>query len=133
VTQHKDFDFLGLGRSAAEHDQLEDLAQRQVEERPDHRHPSRGRQGTTAHRSPSQGRPDPLVTSTIDFWHPTGVAADGQHEQQDRAAQRQVGKSRQRQVAAVMRGSSVTVPNSRAARTCSSQATFELPHPRGPR
>jgi hypothetical protein len=72
VTQHEDFDFLGLGRSAAEHDQLEDVAQRQVEERPNHRHPSRGIQGTTAHRSPSQGRPEPLVTSTIDFWHPTG-------------------------------------------------------------
>jgi hypothetical protein len=26
VTQHQDFDFLGLGRSAAEHDQFEDVA-----------------------------------------------------------------------------------------------------------
>ena len=74
VTQHEDLDFLGLSRSAAEHDQLEDVAQRQVEERPDHRHLSRGRQGTTAHRSPSQGRASPLVTSTIDFWHPTREA-----------------------------------------------------------
>ena len=30
VTQHEDLDFLGLSRSAAEHDQLEDVAQRQV-------------------------------------------------------------------------------------------------------
>ena len=71
VAQDQDLDFLGLSRPAAEHDQLEDVAQRQVEERPDHRHPSRGRQGTTAHRSLSQGRASPLVTSTTDFWHPT--------------------------------------------------------------
>jgi hypothetical protein len=44
VTQHQDLDLVGLSRSAAEHDQLEDMAQRQVNERPDHRHPSRGRQ-----------------------------------------------------------------------------------------
>jgi hypothetical protein len=30
VSQHEDLDFLGLCRSAAEHDQLKDAAQRQV-------------------------------------------------------------------------------------------------------
>jgi hypothetical protein len=46
VTQHEDLEFLGLSRPTAEHDQLKDTAQRQIEERPDHRHPSRGRQGS---------------------------------------------------------------------------------------
>ena len=32
VTQDQDLDFLGLSRLAAEHDQLKDVAQRQVEE-----------------------------------------------------------------------------------------------------
>jgi hypothetical protein len=37
VAQHQDLDLLGLGRPAAEHDQLKDVAQRQVDERPDHK------------------------------------------------------------------------------------------------
>jgi len=32
VAYHQDLDFLGLGRPAAEHDQLKDAAQRQVDE-----------------------------------------------------------------------------------------------------
>jgi hypothetical protein len=46
VTQHQDFDFLGLSRLPAEHDQLKDTAQRQIHVRPDHRHPSRGRRAS---------------------------------------------------------------------------------------
>ena len=73
VTQDEDLDLLGLSRSAAEHDQLEDVAQRQVEERPQTTGtPAEEGEQATAHPSPSQGRPDRLVTSTIDFWHPTG-------------------------------------------------------------
>jgi hypothetical protein len=32
VAQHQELDFLGLGRPAAEHDQLKDAAQRQIDE-----------------------------------------------------------------------------------------------------
>jgi hypothetical protein len=45
-------DFLGLSRSAAEHDQLKDAAQRQGEERPDHRHLAEEGEQATAHRKP---------------------------------------------------------------------------------
>jgi hypothetical protein len=51
VAQHQDLDLLGLSRSAAEHDQLKDAAQRQIEERPDHRHLAAESEQATAHRS----------------------------------------------------------------------------------
>jgi hypothetical protein len=56
VAQHQGLDLLGLGRSATEHDQLEDAAQRQVDERPDHRHlAAEGGQATTHRSPPSSG------------------------------------------------------------------------------
>ena len=51
VTQDQDLDLLGVGRPAAEHDQLKDAAQRQVDERPDHRHLAEEGEQATTHRS----------------------------------------------------------------------------------
>ncbi len=56
VAQRQDFDFVGLSRSAAKHDQLKDAAQRQVDQRPDHRHLAQEGELAATHRSPAQGQ-----------------------------------------------------------------------------
>jgi hypothetical protein len=80
-------------------------------------------------RTPPPAQHRELVAQDEDLQIPGGVAAG------DRASiwmkrRRQVGGSRQHQVAFVV-GSSVTVPNRVSMRTSSSQATSEFPHPTG--
>jgi hypothetical protein len=72
-----------------------------------------------------------LMTQDEKFQVLGGIAAGCKHEQLDRAAQRQVGPFRQHQIASVMRGIAVTVPNPGLLRTRSSEAAFEFPHPTG--
>jgi hypothetical protein len=72
-----------------------------------------------------------LVTQDEKFQVLGGITAGGQHEQLDRAAQRQVGKFRQHQVAFVMRGNRRHRTESRLPRTRSSEAAFDFPHPTG--
>jgi hypothetical protein len=69
VAQHQDFNLVDHGRSAAEHDQLEDPAHRQIDERPDHGHLAAEGEQATPHPSPAPS-PNPLVAGTINFWHP---------------------------------------------------------------
>ena len=71
VAQHQDLDLLGLCRPTAEHDQLKDAAQRQVDERPDNGHLQR--KANKRRRIMPYVNSDPLVTGTLDFWHPTGL------------------------------------------------------------
>jgi hypothetical protein len=67
------------------------------------------------------------VAQDEDLQIPGGVAA-GDRASSWMKRRRQVGGSRQHQVAFVV-GSSVTVPNRVSMRTCSPQATSEFPHP----
>jgi len=56
MAQHQDLDILGLRRAEAEQDQLEAVAQRQVDERPDHADTSTDEsEQTTAHGNSSSG------------------------------------------------------------------------------
>ncbi len=87
---------------------------------------------TGSPRTPPPAQHRELVAQHEDLQVPGGVAAD------DRASSwmswmkrhRQVGESRQHQVASVV-GGSVTVPSRVSMRTRSSQATSGFPHPTG--
>jgi hypothetical protein len=92
VTQHQDLDLLGLSRPAAEHDQLKDTAQARYTYDQTTGTPTEEGEQARAHRSPTQGRPDRLVTGTIDFWHPTGQLRLGASNKRCRADPAVTGK-----------------------------------------
>ena len=51
VAQYQNLDLLGLSRPMAQRDQIEDAAQRQVDERPHHQHLATEEGQATTHRS----------------------------------------------------------------------------------
>ena len=102
-----------------------------------HRLPGRRERPRAAPPQPLTGSPctpppaqhRELVAQHEDLQVPGGVAA-GDRASSWMKRHRQVGESRQHQVASVV-GGSVTVPNRVSMRTRSSQATSDSPHPTG--